>query len=704
MSVRPFALALALALSFVPALRAASETHEAGHWDDLGEDGRVWVPDAPPIEAAYLPAPPLGDYHNASEAVAALQALALARPDLVSVRTLGASVQGRSIVLATLTAPGDASARTRVLFDGAHHGDEVIASEILVRFLQRAIAEYDTNATLRAYLQQAVVEVVPMVNPDGIDRVPTCSYYADCRKNARGVDLNRNYPAHWGEPGSSGNRGDATYRGPSPASEPETRVVRDLLDQTNYALYASLHSGAEMILWPWGWTTTSPPEVSVYNTLGAELSALTGAPHGQVSRILYGVSGDSMDQAYGAAANWRAIAISPETYEGSGGAYDWWFLFNPPETHAEIAPHVARWEKFLWRVVAQAPNYAPAKLTAPPSLSLGPDAGDLNVVVTGAPRRPFQGASLAFGAGDAVSVLGPNPRPLADASGAQNVTMSLLPLRGGDFTGTLTLRAGPAGNLSRAIALQLVQVGLTLALDTDTMGSPDANVAHVTLDAGPFVSAVGNVTIVAQPQGIALGMANLSATQGSPASADIPFTAHALRAGSNAIQAVASFIATDAGGEERPGQLIASAPLTVLRPQIELEKRFAPTTIAGQGLPITAIYRNTGSSLAEDLVVRETIPIGYAYHTRDGPVPIPPDPLGRPQPTAIEPQPDGTLVIVWSFGDVAPGQFKVAQYRLLAIAPGPHTLPSAWSYAGEFASGRVEYAGAAAPGHTVRAP
>ena len=69
--------------------------------------------------------------------------------------------------------------------------------------------------------------VVPVVNPDGLAR--------HTRRNAHGVDLNRNFPHDWADL-------DGNYEsGPRPASEPETRAVMAFLRQVRPRRVLSFH-------------------------------------------------------------------------------------------------------------------------------------------------------------------------------------------------------------------------------------------------------------------------------------------------------------------------------------------------------------------------------------------------------------------------------------------------------------------------------
>lgn len=71
--------------------------------------------------------------------------------------------------------------------------------------------------------------LIPTLNPDGLNR--------RSRVNARGVDINRNYPGTWRRP----KRGERHRPGPAPASEPETRAMMQLVNRYRPTKIVSIH-------------------------------------------------------------------------------------------------------------------------------------------------------------------------------------------------------------------------------------------------------------------------------------------------------------------------------------------------------------------------------------------------------------------------------------------------------------------------------
>lgn len=136
------------------------------------------------------------------------------------VSRIGRSVEGRPI---QLYASGE-SMSPRIVVLAGMHGDEPKSVSIARLFIERLQADELAGDT-------ASWAIVPIVNPDGYQRRK--------RRNARGVDINRNFPTHnWCHASPRGRM----YGGGKPASEPETRAVIRLIDRLHPARIVTIHS------------------------------------------------------------------------------------------------------------------------------------------------------------------------------------------------------------------------------------------------------------------------------------------------------------------------------------------------------------------------------------------------------------------------------------------------------------------------------
>jgi len=127
---------------------------------------------------------------------------------------LGGSVEGRPIVATRVGTLGP----SLVVFGGIH-GDEPKSVTLCERFL--ATLEPSPHLT---------VWVLCAANPDGLARLS--------KDNARGVDLNRNWPAQNWSPVYKG----IEHPGVAPASEPETQALHALLARAAPRTIVALHS------------------------------------------------------------------------------------------------------------------------------------------------------------------------------------------------------------------------------------------------------------------------------------------------------------------------------------------------------------------------------------------------------------------------------------------------------------------------------
>lgn len=189
-------------------------------------------------------APRLGPYLSPEARTQRVRALA-ERADAELIE-YGRSVEGEPLVAVRLPSP--APLAPRVLCSANLHGPEIVGSHVALAVLEAAADGLPAIASLRA---TAELWVAPCLNPDGYRRTwdrGGVGTLAELRCNARGVDLNRNFPLPLGAkpsrlPGAGSSRpGAATYRGPHPLSEPESAAIDALLAAYPMRASANLHS------------------------------------------------------------------------------------------------------------------------------------------------------------------------------------------------------------------------------------------------------------------------------------------------------------------------------------------------------------------------------------------------------------------------------------------------------------------------------
>jgi hypothetical protein len=352
-------------------------------------------------------APPWQDwvhYHNYTEIVDTLLYLNVMYPNVVDVFPIGESWENRTIYCIRLTNESNTHLKPKLFFVGYHHAREPISAELALYFVVRAATGFGSNETITRMLNYSEIYVVVALNVDGFKALKGNEWQ---RKNARptdedvdglfdedppfdqngngylehlyywdgndyysiryegvdsdfdgqqdwvgGVDLNRNYGYEWNATVDSGSTDPTAedYRGPDPFSELETKAIRDLALQNDFKYAISFHSGAESIVYPWGYTSMPSPDDQLFREISTDMSALTGAIYEQ-SGTWYTTSGVWDDWMY---ANRSAYAFTCEIY-GNDSAWQeapgsdintWWEwgifqAFNPDASHIESV--VNRW-------------------------------------------------------------------------------------------------------------------------------------------------------------------------------------------------------------------------------------------------------------------------------------------------------------------------------------------------------------------------
>jgi protein MpaA len=116
---------------------------------------------------------------------------------------------------------GDRDATTRVLIVGCIHGNEPAGIAIAVQ-----LERLRPSAGIELW-------IVPDLNPDGVA--------AHTRQNARGVDLNRNFPFRWRR------LGGVFESGPFPLSEPESSAAYRLILRVRPSISIWFHQHLSLV-------------------------------------------------------------------------------------------------------------------------------------------------------------------------------------------------------------------------------------------------------------------------------------------------------------------------------------------------------------------------------------------------------------------------------------------------------------------------
>ena len=118
-----------------------------------------------------LPSPRFDTFPRHAELTTLLQAYAAARPDLVDLRSIGKSHEGRDIwlVAATNASTGPAAEKPAFWIDGNIHAAELTACTAALYYLHHVLANEAHDARLAHLLDTRVVYLVPRLNPDGAE-------------------------------------------------------------------------------------------------------------------------------------------------------------------------------------------------------------------------------------------------------------------------------------------------------------------------------------------------------------------------------------------------------------------------------------------------------------------------------------------------------------------------------------------------------
>ncbi len=215
-------------------------------------------------------------YKSYQETIDFLKQCVKEHPNLITIKNIGTTWEGREIVLATISLDVEnADLKPALLFTGTIHAREWIGNELSVAFIDYLLKNYQNDPKVTSALTKSTIYMVPCLNPDGFEYSRT--HFSFWRKNRRdnkdgtfGVDLNRNFSV-----GFIKNKDTSSnvYGGPAPFSEPETKAIKEFVDaHPNITIALDYHSQGNVFFPAHKFHHEAEPEGTDLNVLCANMN------------------------------------------------------------------------------------------------------------------------------------------------------------------------------------------------------------------------------------------------------------------------------------------------------------------------------------------------------------------------------------------------------------------------------------------------
>lgn len=173
------------------------------------------------------------DYPNHEEITRKLMAAQARLPGIIKVFSIGKSVQGRELWMVKISDNVHLDeVEPEFKYISSMHGDEITGRELTTFLIEEIATKYGRDPEITQLVNNTEIYIMPSMNPDGsaVKR----------RGNARGIDLNRNFPD------MTRDRESSTI-----GREIENQAVMRFQSTRQFALSANFHGGTIVANYPW---------------------------------------------------------------------------------------------------------------------------------------------------------------------------------------------------------------------------------------------------------------------------------------------------------------------------------------------------------------------------------------------------------------------------------------------------------------------
>lgn len=254
----------------------------------------------------------MGGFYTLQEIYQKMDSMRLLYPHLTTAKdSIGSTIENRPIYAMKISSNPSINDPTKpeVFYNALTHAREPQGMMAVMYFMFYLLENYGTDPEVTYLLNHRQLWFVPCVNPDGYyyNQTTNPNGGGQWRKNRRnnggsyGVDLNRNFAYRWGydNTGSSPTPSNDTYRGPSPASEPETQALQNFCNQRQFKAALNYHTYSNLLIYPWGYINQTTPDSVRFTGYARDMTEFNKYAYGTPAQLLYVVNGGADDWMYG---------------------------------------------------------------------------------------------------------------------------------------------------------------------------------------------------------------------------------------------------------------------------------------------------------------------------------------------------------------------------------------------------------------------
>ena len=181
-------------------------------------------------------------------------------PSLCKIDTIGYSKGGRLILTARLsTATHADGTKPFLMYSSTIHGDEPAGYILMILLIDELLKGYGLNAEYTGLLEESVISINPLSNPDGTYFTNDSTIFGSIRQNLNYADLNRSYP-DWTQ-----NDDPVSFNW-----QPENSAMDKYMRKYNPTLSVNFHGGAEVVNYPWDAIPGKHPDDTWYAYISKE--------------------------------------------------------------------------------------------------------------------------------------------------------------------------------------------------------------------------------------------------------------------------------------------------------------------------------------------------------------------------------------------------------------------------------------------------